>query len=347
MIRVRCPWTLHWEQHPALLAGMVHPSVEYALAQDVPADVEFIHTTPHRPAVDIPVVFHTEEVRTLFWSRETGPTLQGMPSLRQWLSARRRLESYSAIVTHLRMTVPALRSFLMSRRVGAITRHVPLGIDSQPDVERPRGRIRFLFTNSHHGHPANFRRRGGKEAIVAFRELRQIYPDAELVLVTPHSDQIEIPEWVTVIRRRVSEEELGHLFSTSDALLLPSVDLHAHSVIRAMSHGCIPIVSDAPGFAEYVTHGKTGLVARGRLGRQCWRLPLGLVQSTNSVRGTNKKVAANLYRVMRDLADSIELRRQIAFEAVRHVRANNRMEDWRNGLAAVMAEVAVQNRAPR
>lgn len=264
MIRVRCPWTAHDQKHPLLLTGTAHPSIEYLISKDAEADLEFLHTIPELPR-GLPVMLHIEEMRTLFWKAGAGAILDKWPDPISWFKIRRLISSYGAVVSHLRMTIDGLKTLFLSPTLNTITRYVRLGIASQPDTTRPGKNICFLFTNSHHGDPTNLVRRGGYEILDAFNELRKIHPNVELVILMPKAELFKLPEHVTAVNRRVTEEELTHWFNKSHAMLLPSIDLHSHSLLRAMSHGCIPIISDAPGFSEFVNDAETGIIVRGRL----------------------------------------------------------------------------------
>jgi glycosyltransferase involved in cell wall biosynthesis len=340
MLRVRCPWTLQWEKNPGLLAALTHPDIEYVVEKGVAADVEFLHTIPYHKVKKMPIVLHIEEMRSLFWKRRAASQPLGLPGFGAWYKVRRRLGTYSAIITHLRLTSDSIGRFFRSRRIGAKVRYVPLGIERQSDHHRPLGLVRFLFTNSHNGDPNNFYRRGGREVVTAFSRLRDSRKDAELVVVSPDADRLSLPDFVTVISRRLEEDELNRQFAAAHAFLLPSVDLHAHSVLRAMSHGCVPIVSDAPGLSEYVTDRETGLIVTGRLGRDCHVSSRGLIQSVVCTDTLNGEVAANLYRAMLEVMESVDRRSILSRQAAAQVRTQNSLEAWREGVGAVILHAA-------
>ena len=56
---------------------------------------------------------------------------------------------------------------------------------------------------------------------------------------------------VNWIATRVDDATLDALFLQHQVFALPAAGLHSHSLLRAFAHGCVPIVSDAPGYEEY------------------------------------------------------------------------------------------------
>ena len=59
-------------------------------------------------------------------------------------------------------------------------------------------------------------------------------------------------EGVDWLQAGVSDQALERLFSDHHAFALPAAGLHSLSLLRALAYGCIPIVSDALGYDEYV-----------------------------------------------------------------------------------------------
>jgi len=69
---------------------------------------------------------------------------------------------------------------------------------------------------------------------------------------------------VQVIDQFLSEQEIEALFSSADVYLLPAARLHVVAVLQAMASGLAIIISDGWGMAEYITHGRNGLIVPGR-----------------------------------------------------------------------------------
>jgi len=67
-----------------------------------------------------------------------------------------------------------------------------------------------------------------------------------------------------VIDQFLSEQEIEALFSSADVYLLPAARLHVVAVLQAMASGLAIIISDGWGMAEYITHGRNGLIVPGR-----------------------------------------------------------------------------------
>jgi glycosyltransferase involved in cell wall biosynthesis len=101
---------------------------------------------------------------------------------------------------------------------------------------------------------ARFCLRGGHHLLEAFRRLRKNHPNAELTVVSSVPE--DLMERFTQARRDVERRthrrcELNALFLAAHVFALPAAGLHSHSLLRAMAHGCVPLVSDAPGYDEY------------------------------------------------------------------------------------------------
>ena len=165
------------------------------------------------------------------------------------------------IFSHMRGSLEILSRTFASPIISAKCRHVPLGIahvepgDALAKFKQPG--LRILFTNSLHQDPKSFYLRGGHHLLEAFTRLRERLPEATLTVLSsvPHDlmqrftpAQLAGVNW---IETRVDDDMLERLYLHHHVFALPAAGLHSYSLLRAFAHGCVPIVSDAPGYEEF------------------------------------------------------------------------------------------------
>lgn len=230
-------------------------------------DALFTHTTPLYLGAQ-PWILHFESIPTLFHPLlETG-NCAGV-GLRQqgfFEMVRRILAAPEcrAIFTHMRSSRDILQRLMPAPDVSAKVHHVPLGVDTLDDDGAlakfgAGGPLRILFTNSLHQNPISFFLRGGHHLLPAFSRLRESGVDVELTVISsvPGASAPAGPtttvDGLTWIKERVSDALLEQLLREHHLFALPAAGLHSYSLLRALAHGCVPIVSDALGYEEY-TH---------------------------------------------------------------------------------------------
>ena len=228
-------------------------------------DALFLHTTPLHAGTQ-PWVFHFESMASLFMpflftGNTTGVDLasQGYFKL-----VHEALESPACrhIFSHMRGSLETLCRVFDSPLIASKCRHVPLGIRCHESgvatskFDRP-GPLRILFTNSLHQDPRSFYLRGGHHLLAAFARLRETKPDIELtVLSSVPTDlqqrfakaQLTGVNWIS---ERIDDATLEQLLLEHHLFALPAAGLHSYSLLRALAHGCVPIVSDAVGYDEF------------------------------------------------------------------------------------------------
>jgi glycosyltransferase involved in cell wall biosynthesis len=225
----------------------------------------FLHTTPLYTG-SRPWIFHFESFPSLFMPFMLAGATRSMdlasPGLLQMIHDRLASADCLRIFTHMRSSLAILNRVYDDPTITAKSHHVPLGIATQPagaalaKFEQPE-RLRILFTNSLHQDPRSFYLRGGHHMLAAFSRLRRSLPDIELtVLSSVPEDLLErfTPTQlvgVNWINKRVDSAALERLFLDHHFFALPSAGLHSYSMLRALAHGCVPIVSDALGYEEY------------------------------------------------------------------------------------------------
>ena len=328
-----------------------------------PCDLHFLHTAPLTHG-KTPWLLHIEELVTLFapfvWhGTSANVDIRSVPAYRM---VRRLLESPACrgVFSHLRHSHDFLPVLFDSEILAKKVHHIPLGVEfssaaTKKIAERQQSRggmpgTTFLFTNSWSQHESSFVLRGGSDVIRAFIGLVQKYPDVRLIMLTslPVSHYGEgfrefvrqVPNLV-LIEQRASDDELVELLMTADVFLIPSVGLHALSILRSMYCGLPTVVSDAPGNDEFVEHEKTGIVVPGRRGKTAWYDEIGFLHQTFEPVFAKElgDFSATLLQAMERLHLDPERRRRIGAAARDHVRQHHRMDGWRNGFFQLLEAI--------
>ncbi len=328
-----------------------------------PCDLHFLHTAPLTHG-RTPWILHIEEMITLFapfvWHGiSANVEIRKVPA---YHFVKRMLESPAcrgvfSHLTHSRDFLPVLfESETLSKKV----HHVPLGVEFSSAAtkkinERQGGRgglpgTTFLCTNAWSQHESSFVLRGGSDVIRAFLGLVQKYPDVRLIMLTslPVSHYGEdfrkfvrqIPN-LMLIEQRASDDELVELLMTADVFLVPSVGLHALSILRSMYCGLPTVVSDAPGNEEFIEHDRTGIVVPGRRGKTAWYDDTGFLHQTFEPVFSKElgDFSGSLFQAMERLHLEPERRRRIGAAAREHVRRHHRIEEWRGGFQRLLESV--------
>lgn len=253
------------QEFTAAFIESLYPQDQFVVeAQAARYDALFLHTAP-RYAGSQPWIFHFESFPSLFMpfmytGRTTGVDLTSQGFFSQ---VRENLESPQCvrIFSHMRGSLEILKRTFASPIIAAKCGHVPLGIvpvESHRAIakyEQPG--LRILFTNSLHQDPTSFYLRGGHHLLEAFIQLRKSLSDITLTVLSsvPHDllqrftrEQLAGVNWID---QRVDDATLERLYLHHHVFALPAAGLHSYSLLRAFAHGCVPVVSDAPGYEEY------------------------------------------------------------------------------------------------
>jgi L-malate glycosyltransferase len=139
----------------------------------------------------------------------------------------------------------------------------PFGLESLP----PRGATKepWLFFANRALEPLY----APERVLEAFAAVAREEPSARLVVANEGSLRVEleaacprldIAGRVRFTGRLDAAAQAGHYAGSSWYLSLPRSDSISVSLLEAMAHGCIPIVSELPANRELVRHGENGLV---------------------------------------------------------------------------------------
>ena len=111
-----------------------------------------------------------------------------------------------------------------------------------------------------------------QRVLQAFAAVARAWPDADLVLANGGSLRPQLQQLAAELGIAQQVQFVGRLDAVAQArcyaqarwyLSLPESDSVSVSVLEAMAHGCIPILSDLPANRELVRHGDNGLVLAG------------------------------------------------------------------------------------
>jgi glycosyltransferase involved in cell wall biosynthesis len=284
VLRGRCP-----DPADAIRKFIETREPEQQAQTDLSADLTFFHTAP-LSLLQMPFVLHTETITTILSPMvltgymEAGFRLRREPIY--WI-IRAYLESpaCTSVFTNLRLTKTGLERVFDSPAIAAKTHHVTAGPNLTPaqrrrveegfarkQAKKAGDEIEILFTNSWHQHPTNFLLRGGHDLLGAFIAISNANPNVRLTMRTSVPETGLSPEFVKILRGhpkvtlledKMTDDEIIDLFARADIFVLHAAALHSVSVMRALYAGCACVVSDAPGYEEYVADGQTGLVVRG------------------------------------------------------------------------------------
>jgi glycosyltransferase involved in cell wall biosynthesis len=252
------------------------------------------------------------------------------------------------IVTHMKSTAELIPTLFGSEKIARKICHTPLGVKLPARWQRHDGRddadpIDLLFINSWCQAPGNFCLRGGLDILEAFAILRERYPQLRLTLRTnvpvldPYYHRIIESNWVRVIDRFLSAEEMAALHAESHIFLLPAARVHIVSLLQAMSYGLAVVASDGWGFEEYVTHERNGLIVKGRYGKVSWadREAGILREDYEPMYTSDPQVVEGLVEAISRLVEDRDLRQRLGRTARRDVETTYNLERWNRGLKEV------------
>ena len=252
-------------------------------------------------------------------------------------------DSCRGVICHVRSTAESIPLLFDDQRLAEKIAHIPLGIRTRHRSKAPIEKevITILFTNSWHQASTGFYLRGGLDVLEAYSTIYSEHARLRLIL------RSKLPETldhryrqiidrcnVQVIDQFLSREEIEALFSSADIYLLPSARLHVVSILQAMAYGLAIVVSDGWGIAEYVDHGRNGLVIPGRYGTCSWMDENGMLREDyKPLFSTDATVSNGLAEALSKLIKDQGLRTKLGDAAINDVESKFSIERWNLGLA--------------
>lgn len=237
-------------------------------------DAEFHHTAPLASG-EKPWLFHFEQINTLFMLSKYWPRLEvreGDPEL-DLLRGLLKDGSCRLIVSHVRESVRRLVE-LTGRDVAAKTRYVPLRFPERPRrrFKSGRRRVNLLFSASFTQNSLLFHARGGLDVVHALLHLLRRRPNvrATFRLPVPASlppfliRRLRAHPQIAWLDKRLTDRQMEALLRQADITLLPSVTLHALTLVQALRAGNVVVGADGYGVREFLRHGRNALIVQGR-----------------------------------------------------------------------------------
>jgi glycosyltransferase involved in cell wall biosynthesis len=332
---------------------------------DLSADLAFFHTAPMLMN-QMPYILHFENFTTLFnpflVAGETGRIELRKEYVFWFVRAMLESEQCRGIFTNLALSKGHLDKAFASEVISRKTRHVPAGtyftteedakIAAGLERKRDKDEVEILFTNSWHQRSPSFFLRGGLDLVMAFLMIEQQLPNVRLILRTawpPHIEGTDLTKTVrehpkiTLLPDKLSDEEILDLFVRADVFFLDAASVHSISILRAMYCGAACIVSDAPGYDEYVTHGESALIVPGRRAAVYSEDPdTGWLRSDfKPMFDMNQERLRLLAGVLQRLCANREARLKLGMNARQRVMTRNSFAGWRDGFEAVLRNALV------
>jgi glycosyltransferase involved in cell wall biosynthesis len=326
------------------------------------ADLAFFHTAPML-LNQMPYLLHLENLTTLFHPLLAEGDAAKIELRREYVYwfIRAMLEAPACrgIFTNLRRTKAAIDSVFGSEILSRKTRHVPAGAYFTPEEEariaagidrrREKADVEILFTNSWHQRSESFCLRGGLDAVLAFLQIEPEFPNLRLTLRTALPDILEQTEVARVIRthpkitvlpEQLSDAEMIDLFLRADIFFLDAASVHSISILRAMYCGLACLVSDAPGYEEYVTADETAIVLPGRRAAVYTEDPgTGWLRADfRPMFQVDKARVAHAAERLRLLCSNREARLALGARARHQVMAHNSFAGWKSGFEGALRD---------
>lgn len=252
--------------HAKLLTERLNLADQATIQNCVDQDALFLHTSPlclsHHP-----FVFHFESFQSLFLPfLRTGQT-RGVDLINcdYFRFIRDRLSSNKclAIFSHMKSSLDIASAVFNDPSIDRKLTHIPIGVETiSADTIRQKhdrnGPLKILFTNSLHNGEASFFLRGGHNLIDAYLDAIDRGANLSLTIISSVPKVYEqladssAASGITWIRSTVSDDKMADLLRDHHIYAMPSAGLHSYSLLKAIGYGCVPIVSDALGYEEWL-----------------------------------------------------------------------------------------------
>ncbi|MFO0844800.1 MAG: glycosyltransferase [Gemmataceae bacterium] len=311
-------------------------------------DLVFLTSFPYTYGQN-PWVVEIEDPTTLFFpmahnGRTSDRDLAASPAY-PILKAMLEADHCKGVITHMKSTARLVPTLFRSEKIREKVFYAPLGVPvparwKRHDEGRDSDEIHLLFINSWHQIPSNFYLRGGLDILEAFATLKTRYPQLRLTIrshlpaLDDHFHRILESNWVRVINRMVTPEEMAQLHLDSDIYLLPAARVHIVSLLQAMSYGLPVVASDGWGFDEYVEHDRNALVVKGRYGKVTWAdYEAGVLREDyDPMYTSDPEVVAGIVEAVSRLVEDRPLRARLGRAARADVETKYSLARWNAAL---------------
>lgn len=188
-------------------------------------------------------------------------------------------------------------------------------------------KMRILFVGT--GNPWNvagsFQLKGGREVLMAFKQLNERYKNLELIFKSyvPEDTSWTKSKNIRIINRVVSWQTLSMIFKTSDIFLFPTHSTPGMVILDAMSYELPVITTDVWANREMVQDGKTGFLIEGAKGVAYYDknfIPLwGGPNFTKTIRNIDPEMVRELVEKTIILIEDERLRRRMGRAARKEI----------------------------
>lgn len=244
------------------------------------SDLQIFHSTPLSVGIK-PFIYHLESFETLFypWTIHD-PFLMStsdkkIKSIIEYL--KRLLESPQClhIVSHLPSTLKKFKTVFQSDIIHKKLLNCPIGfpcLQRNPTIKKNSFRfLYFSYTSSLHKNLNNMERREILTVFQFIKNWQEKFPEDEFILFIPPLEDhnfpglgiskiLSNPHVYNFGNQYVSDLEFNHLLTSSDFMLIPSLQLHSSSLLKSMGAGVIPVVSDLDTVKELGINPKNSVI---------------------------------------------------------------------------------------
>jgi hypothetical protein len=256
-----------------------------ALCNEIPGLIELHHTGPFTTS-GRPFVLHCESFLPIFYPffRQGIGGLKDGDRVRELYRHLLRQESCLGIYSHLPRTLTEISRFFRDAEIDAKLHPSRIGL-SQSELEtllhgyrkEASGCPVFLFPGSAQRDPSDFAHRGGYASLLFAEQFLRAGNAGRFLFQAsrPRDEELSAAgvdagfltsaeaQQICWLEGHLPQHELLRLYLVSDFLLLPSLNLHSVTLMRALAAGAIPVITDTYGPEGYVTDGETGVVLKG------------------------------------------------------------------------------------
>lgn len=254
------------------------------LTEALPGDLEFFHTAPF-PSMQRPFILHCECFPPIFFPvvRAEAGSVQVSDDLRKYYRSLFVNPLCQGIYSYIPETLDGLSDFFSDPMVDRKLVKSKVGLSkfsvdpSQFGPKKSLAMPTFVFTNSANQMPSHFFNRGGHVVLQFWKDLRCTGRNGRLVLRCRKPDdealrshgvdlafvRHELGRSILWDEAYLTNQELNALIADAHFFLLPSTALHSASILRAMTLGTVPILTDTPGTSVFVTDRESAIVLKG------------------------------------------------------------------------------------
>jgi len=233
----------------------------------------FIH--PGLPLVDqnsnIEYIFNFEDQCALFYNMDNGNTYNKDYTNyweKEYIKYTLEDPRCKKIICHINQMAQALPKLLQSSIIENKIHYLLPGIEDNTNntIKKENDPFTILFTNSWSDWGKSFYLRGGHFLLNTFINLSQKYSNIKLILRTSLPDNFQEninklnSDKIEIYNNKMFDQEIDTLYQKADIVVLPSIRVHSHSLLKAISYGLPIITTNGWGINEFVKHEYNGLI---------------------------------------------------------------------------------------